>query len=81
MSVNGKPNEGDVYLEEDGYMVTYLKNSNGCWYRLYVAPLHKGDTTWLSDATPEMYARGKYVMNIVQLLLSVRKDVLDESSN
>jgi hypothetical protein len=81
MSVNGKPNEGDVYLDEDGYMVTFLKNSNGCWYRLYLAPEHKGDTIWLSDATSDVYARGKYVMNILKLLVAVRKDVLDESSN
>jgi hypothetical protein len=80
MSVNGKPNEGDVYLEDDGYMVTYLKNSGGCWYRLYLAPAAKGDTTWVSDAVLDVYAKGEHVMNIVQLLLSVRKELQDEPS-
>lgn len=81
MSVNGKPNEGDVYLEDDGYMVTYLKNSNGCWYKLYVAPAHKNNTTWISDATTGVEARGTHVMNIVNLLLTVRKELTDASSS
>ena len=81
MSVNGKPNEGDVYLEDDGYMVSYLKNSNGCWYRLYLSPEEKGNSLWLNDPNPSLYhSSGKFVMNIKDLLLSVRKDLQDESS-
>ena len=81
MSVNGKPNEGDVYLEKDGYMVCHLKNVNGCWYRLYLGPESKGDYMWLSDASTESYCSGEPLMNIKQLLISVRKELQDESSS
>jgi hypothetical protein len=81
MSVNGKPNEGDVHLDPDGYMVCYLKNVNGCWYRLYLGPESKGSTMWLSDASSDVHCIGKYVMNIKQLLISVRKELQDESSS
>lgn len=81
MSVNGKPNEGDVYLEKDGYMLCYLKNVNGCWYRLYLGPESKGDTMWLSDASKDAYCSGERIMNIKDLLLSVRKELQDESSS
>jgi hypothetical protein len=81
MSVNGKPNEGDVHLDTDGYMVCYLKNANGCWYRLYLGPESKGDTMWLSDASKDAYCSGENVMNIKDLLLSVRKELQDEPSS
>jgi hypothetical protein len=81
MSVNGKPNEGDVYLEKDGYMLCYLKNANGCWYRLYLGPESKGNSMWLSDATTNAYCNGDHVMNIKELLISVRKELQDESSS
>ena len=81
MSVNGKPNEGDVYLEKDGYMVCYLKNANHCWYMLYLGPASKGNTMWLSDASKNAYPSGESIMNIKDLLLSVRKELQDESSS
>ena len=81
MSVNGKPDEGDVYLEEDGYMVCHLKNTNGCWYRLYLGPDSKGNTMWLSDASTAAYCKGDPVMNIKELLISVRKELQDEPSH
>jgi hypothetical protein len=81
MSVNGKPNEGDVYLDTDGYMVCHLKNANQCWYRLYLGPESKGDTMWLSDANTDAITRGKKLMNIKELLISVRKELQDESSS
>ena len=81
MSVNGKPDEGDVYLETDGYMVCYLKNTNGCWYRLYLGPDSTGNTMRLSDASTDAYCRGEKIMNIKELLLAVRKDLQDEPSN
>jgi hypothetical protein len=81
MSVNGKPNDGDVYLDKDGYMVGYLKNLNGCWYRLYLGPEGKGDGMWLSDSSTEAYCSGELIMNIKQLLISVRKELQDESSS
>lgn len=81
MSVNGKPNEGDVYLDTDGYMVCYLKNANHCWYMLYLGPESTGDTMWLSGASTEAYCSGERIMNIKDLLLSVRKELQDESSS
>jgi hypothetical protein len=81
MSVNGKPNDGDVYLDKDGYMVGYLKNVNGCWYRLYLGPESKGNNMWIGDPSPEQYTSGEYVMNIKELLNSVRKELQDESSS
>lgn len=82
MLVNGKPDEGDVYLEDDGYMLCYLTNANNCWYKLYLSPEAKGNNMWLSDPTPAIcHSSGKFVMNIKNLLLSIRKDLQDELSN
>lgn len=82
MSVNGKPDVGDVYLEDDGYMLCYITNTYGCWYKLYLAPKAKNNIMWLSDPSPSIpHASGKFVMNIKDLLLSVRKDLQDELSN
>ena len=81
MSVNGKPDEGDVHLDGDGYIVCYLQNSNKCWYRLYLGPESKGNTMFLSDASPDAYCGGEKIMNIKDLLLSVRKELVDELSN
>jgi hypothetical protein len=81
MSVNGKPNEGDVHIDSEGYMLCYLKNSNGCWYKLYLGPASKGDMMWLSEASLEVYPSGESIMNIKDLLLSVRKELQDESSS
>jgi hypothetical protein len=81
MSVNGKPNEGDVYLEDDGYMLCYLKNSNSCWYKLYLSPEAKGSNLWLSEPSPSIFSnKGVFVMNIKDLLLTVRKELKDEPS-
>ena len=80
MSVNGKPDEGDVYLEDDGYMVSYLKNTGDCWYKLYLSPSMKDDRLWLSDCCDKVYPNGKFVLNIRDLLLSIRKDLQDEPS-
>lgn len=81
MSVNGRPDEGDVYLDADGYITGFFKNSNGCWYQLYLSPESKGNTMWLSDAKKDAYAGGKHMMNIKDLLISIRKELQDESSS
>ena len=81
MLVNGKPSEGDVVLDSDGYLVCYLKNSNGCWYNLYLAAEGKGNTMWLSDAKHDAYAKGTVLLNIKELLTTVRKELQDESSS
>jgi hypothetical protein len=83
MSVNGKPNEGDVYLDEDGYLVGVLKNSNGCWHRFYIGTDKKGATMWIGEAAPDAFIAKplKYVLNIRELLISVRKELQDEPSS
>lgn len=83
MSVSGKPNEGDVYLDTDGYMLCYLKNSNGCWYKLYLSPEKKGGNMWLNEPSPSIYPSigYKFVMNIKELLTTIRKELTDESSS
>ena len=80
MSVNGKPNEGDVYLETDGYMRVYCTNSNGVWYDLL---LSKTNHMYVGDARTKPYlpADAKFVMNIKELLISIRQDIQDESSS
>lgn len=83
MSVNGKPNEGDVYLDKDGYMRIHFKSIHGVWYTALITPESKKDLMWFDDPKREPYVPpdSKFVMNIKSLLVSVRKDVLDESSN
>lgn len=81
MSVNGKPNEGDVVLDSEGYLVCHLQNSNGCWYRLYLSPTSKGGSMWLSDAKPDVYSKGTLLLNLKELLTTVRKELQDESSS
>jgi len=81
MSVNGKPNEGDVYLEADGYMVCYLKNTNGCWYRLYLSPESKSNNLWVSEPSTDAHYVGNKIMNIKDLLSTVRRELQDESGS
>ncbi len=83
MSVNGKQDEGNVYLDIDGYMLCYLKNASGCWYKLYLSPEKRGGNMWLSDSSPSIYPNNdyKFVMNIKELLTTIRKELTDESSS
>jgi hypothetical protein len=84
MSVNGKPSEikeGDVYLEEDGFMRMYFKNTNGVWYETLFSPTT--ELSWVD--TPKAYPHhpdsAKFVMNVKELLHTVRKEIQDESSS
>jgi hypothetical protein len=48
---------------------------------LYLGPEHKGDKMWISDANTDAITRGKKLMNIKELLISVRKELQDEPSS
>lgn len=83
MSVNGKPNEGDVYLDKEGYLRIYFKNVSRAWYDVIIAPEEKGCHMWIAEPKPEVYMHedSKFVMNIKDLLSTVRKELKDESNS
>lgn len=83
MSVNGKPNEGDVYLDKEGYLRIYFKNVSRAWYDVIIAPDDKGGHMWIAEPKPEVYMHddNKFVMNIKELLTTIRKELQDESSS
>ncbi|CAB4139356.1 hypothetical protein UFOVP337_36 [uncultured Caudovirales phage] len=83
MSVNGKPNEGDVYLDKDGYLRIYFKNIHSVWYDVLIAPEHKDNVMWLAEPKAQVYMHddNKFVMNVKELLTTIRKELKDESSS
>ena len=83
MSVNGKPDEGDVYLDKDGYLRIYFKNVHRVWYDVLIAPEEKGNHMWVAEPKPEVYMHdgNKFVMNVKELLTTIRKELKDESSS
>lgn len=83
MSVNGKPDEGDVYLDKDGYLRIYFKNVHRVWYDVIIAPEEKGSHMWVNDPKAEVFIHkdNKFVMNIKELLKTIRQELKDESSN
>ena len=83
MSVNGKPDEGDVYLDVDGYLRIYFKNVNRVWYDVIIAPEEKGNHMWVTDPKAEVFIHkdNKFVMNIKELLKTIIQELKDEPSN
>ena len=83
MSVNGKPNEGDVYIDVDGYLRIYFKNINRVWYDVIISPEENGSHMWITDPKSEVFIHkdNKFVMNVKELLSTVRKELKDESSS
>lgn len=84
MSVSGKPNdvrEGDVYLEIDGYLRAYFKNTNDVWYEIVLSKAT--DYMWVVEPKTKPYCpdNSRFVMNIKELLLTVRQELQDESSS
>jgi hypothetical protein len=84
MSVNGKPSEvkeGDVYLEEDGFMRMYFKNTTGVWFETVFTPV--SGVSWVDSprVTPYCPASSKFIMNVRDLLHTVKKEIQDESSS
>ena len=83
MSVNGKPDEGDVYLDKDGYLRIYFKSVNRVWYDVIIAPDEKGGHMWVAEPKLDVYMHddNKFVMNVKELLTTIRKELKDESSS
>lgn len=83
MSVNGKPNEGDVYVDTDGYLRIYFKNVHRVWYDVLIAPEEKGNHMWVADPKADVFMPpdNKFVMNVKELLITIRKELKDESSS
>lgn len=83
MSVNGKPDEGDVYLDKDGYLRIYFKNVSRVWYDVIIAPDEKGGHMWVAEPKLDVYMHddNKFVMNVLELLIRIRKELKDESSS
>ena len=83
MSANGKPNEGDVYLDTDGYIRIYFESVHNVWYDVLISPEHRCNHMWIAEPKPETTIRdgSKFVMNVKELLTTVRKELTDESSS
>lgn len=80
MLVNGKPNNGDVYVDKDGDLRIYCKNTWDAWYPVIITKDHM----WVQEARPMGYdvsKEFKFLLNIRDLLLAIKKDALDEPSN
>jgi hypothetical protein len=83
MSVNGKPSEikeGDVYLEQDGFMRMYFKSTHGVWLETLFSPT--SGLSWVDAPRlkPHCPDSAKFLMNVKELLYAVRKEIQDESS-
>ena len=83
MSVNGKPNEGDVYLDTDGYIRIYFESIHTVWYAVLISPETKGSHMWIAEPKPEVLIQdnSKFLMNLKELLTTIRKELKDESSS
>ena len=81
MLANGKLNNGDVYVDKDGDLRIYCKNTWDAWYPIVIT---KERFMWVQEArsmehgVPKEY---KFLLNVRDLLLTIKKDVLDEPSN
>jgi len=80
MSANGKLNNGDVYVDQDGDMHIYCKNLNDAWYPIIITTKYM----WVSEARTMEYGvpqEYKFLLNIRDLLIAIKKDAVDEPSN
>lgn len=82
MSVNGEHEvkDGDVFLEKDGYLKLHISNVHGVWYSVALSP---NNNMWVAEPKTKatVHDDDKFVMNIKELLVSVRKEVQDELSS
>ena len=81
MLVNGKLNEGDVILDDEGYLNINFKIIYGVWHTVYISTELKGGSMWVSEGRQQPTGTGKVLLNIKKLLTDIRKDVQDEPSN
>lgn len=80
MLANGKPNNGDVYVDAEGDIRIYCKNTWDAWYPVIITKDHM----WVQEARPMEYdvsKEYKFLLNVRDLLLAIKKDALDEPSN
>lgn len=81
MLANGKLNNGDVYVDAEGDIRIYCKNTWDAWYPVIIT---KDRMMWVQEGrsmehgVPQEY---KFLLNIKDLLLAIKKDALDEPSN
>ncbi len=85
MSASGKSvKNGDVYLDDDGYMRVLLTNTSDVWFTFLVSkPESSIAHAWVSEPKVKAFVpdKSKYVMNIKDMLVSVRQELLSEPSN
>jgi len=84
MSASGKSvKSGDVYMDEDGYMRVLMTNTSDVWFTFVVAKRDVGSHSWVSEPKAKAFIpdKSKYVMNIKDMLVSVREELLSEPSN
>lgn len=82
MSASGKSvKNGDVYMDEDGYMRVLMMNTGDAWFS-YLVPTD-GKFAWLGEPRAKAFIpdKSKYVMNIKDMLISVRQELMREPSN
>jgi hypothetical protein len=84
MSVSGKQSEikdGDVYLETDGYMRMYFTNTDAVWFEVLFSKTNR--TSWVGNPRLKPYVPdgAKHIMNVADLLFSVRDELQNEPSN
>jgi hypothetical protein len=82
MSASGKSvKNGDVYMDDDGYMRVLLSNTSDVWFT-YLVPT-ESKFAWVSEPRAKAFIpdESKYVMNIKDMLVSVREELLSEPSN
>jgi hypothetical protein len=83
MSASGKSvKNGDVYLDEDGYIRVLVSNTSDVWFTYLVSNRDTGAVAWVSEPKAKAYIpdKSKYVMNIKDMLVSVREELLSEPS-
>lgn len=80
MLANGKPNNGDVYVDKDGDLRIYCKNTWDAWYPITITNdyLFVTEGRPMEHGVPQEY---KFLLNLKDLLLAIKKDALDEPSN
>jgi hypothetical protein len=84
MSASGKSvKSGDVYLDDDGYMRVLMTNTSDVWFTFLVSKPDTGSASWVSEPKAKAFIpdKSKYVMNIKDMLVSVRQELLSEPSN
>ncbi len=85
MSASGKSvKSGDVYMDEDGYMRVLMTNTSEVWFTFLVSkPESSIAHAWVSEPKAKAFIpdNSKYVMNIKDMLISVRQELMRESSN